>query len=199
MDCTLNVAPSDFVTHQGASSPTFDATNSSLDTIARGPSLSKRVSSAFIRFVIVFLFGVGATLGWQSYGNVATAMIATTASPQLGWLAPQIPSVAQTPPDVITPIPAVVPSPEIEQLAVGLASVRQSVDQLAVQLAATQHQMADKVAKLQVDVGDKITKLQADEREILRKLSAALSRPVAAPAPKPAPGSPAPYPSSIER
>jgi hypothetical protein len=86
-------------------------------------------------------------------------------------------------------------SPDLEQLAVGLTSMRQSMDQLAAQLTAGQQQMAGEVAKVQADVA----KLQADEQKILQKLSAAAPRPPAAPARKLAPVTPPPAPSAEAR
>jgi hypothetical protein len=110
-------------------------------------------------------------------------MIASS-SPQLGWLAPQTAPVVQTTPDVPVPAAAAT-SPDLQQLALGLASVRRSVEQLAVQLGAGQQQL----------VGD-IAKLNADEQEILHKLSAALPRPAPAAARKPAPVLPSPSPQA---
>jgi hypothetical protein len=89
-----------------------------------------------------------------------------SSSPQLGWLAPH--SVPIAPPA------AAAVSPDQQQVTLGLASVRQSVDQLAFQLAAVQRQMASEIAKL-----------QTDEQEILQKLSAVPARPTATPARKP--------------
>ena len=57
----------------------------------------------------------------------------TNSSSQLGWLAPQT-VIVPTAPDVAAPAAAA--SPDLEQLALGLAVVRQSVDQLTAQLAA---------------------------------------------------------------
>jgi uncharacterized phage infection (PIP) family protein YhgE len=99
-------------------------------------------------------------------------MIANS-SPQLRWLAPQ----SQTAPDMVAPTAPTAPSPEVEQLkamSLGLAVVRQSVEQLA----AAQQQMTDEIAKL-----------QATEQEILDKIST-LPRPTAAPAPARKPASP---------
>jgi hypothetical protein len=84
--------------------------------------------------------------------------------------------------------PAGAASPDVQQLAFGLAAVRQGVDLLTAQLAAAQQQMARDIAKL-----------QADEQEILRKLSATPPRPTAAPAHKPAPVTPPPSPSTQAR
>ena len=41
-----------------------------------------------MRFLVGVCVGVAATLAWQSYGDAARAMVASTL-PQLGWLAPQ--------------------------------------------------------------------------------------------------------------
>ena len=153
----------------------LNAKQSSLDTAVMRRSLGRRVSGALARFIVVSCIGIAATLAWQSYGDAARAMIANS-SPQLGWLAPQTAPV-QTAPDVVAPAAAAAASPDLQRLALGLASVRQSVDQLAAQFAAGQQQMVDDIAK----------KLQADEQEILQKLSAAPPRPTAAPARKPAP------------
>jgi hypothetical protein len=109
-------------------------------------------------------------------------MIANS-SPQLGWLAPQTVSTA---PDVVAP--AGTASSDLQQLALGLAAVRESVDQLTAQLEAGQRQM-----------GGDIAKLQADEQKILHKLSAAPPRLTAAPAPKPAPVAAASSPSTQAR
>jgi len=84
----------------------------------------------------------------------------------------------------VAPGGAAAASPDLQQLAVNLASVRQSVDQLAVQLELGQRQM-----------GDTIAKLQADEQEIRQKLSAAPMRPSAPPPRKPAAVTPEPSPS----
>jgi hypothetical protein len=96
------------------------------------------------------------------------------ASPQLGWLTPQTVPVVATSPNVVAPASSA--SPDLQHLALGLAALRQSVDQLTSQLAAGQQQM-----------GGDIAKLQADGQEILHKLSATSPRATAAaPAHKPA-------------
>ena len=128
---------------------------------------------SFARFLITLCIGVVATLAWQSYGDAAREMIAS-ASPQLGWLAPQAAPVARTAPNVTAPT---APSPDQQQLntvSLGLAAVRQSVDQLA----AGQEQMTRD-----------ITKLQTVAQGILDKISAPPPRPADATARKPAPAS----------
>jgi hypothetical protein len=123
------------------------------------PSLGNRASHALARLLITLSIGVAGTLAWQSYGDAARGMIAS-ASPQLSWLAPQSAPVARTAPDVIAPTAPAVLSPDQQQLnamSLGLAVVRQSVDQLA----AGQEQMTRD-----------ITKLQATAQGILDKISA---------------------------
>jgi hypothetical protein len=166
-----------------AARPTVGAIKpSSLDGAIMRPSLARRVLRRLARFLIVFGVGVGTILAWQSYGDAARAMIANS-SPQLGWLAPQTAPVVP-----IAPAPAGAASSDVQQLAFGLAAVRQSVDLLTAQLAAGEGQ-----------VGADIAKLQADQQEILHKLSAAPPRPTAAPAHKPTSVTPPPSPSAQAR
>jgi len=184
MDSTFTPKQSEFPTHLRAAKPIVDASKrSSLDPITKRPSFAKRVRRGSARFFIIFCLGVGTTLAWQSYGDVARAMIAKS-SPELAWLAPKTVPVVPTASNAVT---APVASPELQQLAFGFAAVRQSVDLLTSQLAAAQQQGSD------------IAKLQADVQEILQKLSAAPPRPTAAPTHKPAPVTPPPSTSPQAR
>src|SRR5262245_37154588 len=142
--------------------------------------LDKRASGGFSRFLVIVCIRVAATLVWQSYGDAAREMIANS-SPQLRWLAPQ--TVVQTAPDMVAPAAPAAPSPDVQQfkaMSLGLAAVRQSVEQLA----AAQQRMMDEIAKL-----------QATEQEILDKISTP-PRPAAAPAPARKSAPPAPPPPS---
>ena len=173
----------EFPAHLGAARPTGDGMNqSSLDAAIIRPSLGRRALRRLARFSLVFGVGVGTTLAWQAYGDAARAMIANS-TPQLGWLGPQTAPVVP-----IAPATAGATSSDLQQLAFGVAAVRQSVDLLTAQLAAGQGQM-----------GGDIAKLQADQQEILHKLSAGPPRPAAAPALKPAPVTPPPSPSAQAR
>jgi hypothetical protein len=186
MDSTFSLTQSEFPTRPVAARPTGDEMKrSSIDATIMRPSLAKRALRELVRFLVVFGIGIATTLAWQSYGDTARAMIANS-SPQLGWLAPQTPPVASTAPEVVAPAAAA--SPDLQQLVLGLASVRQSVDQLAAQLAASQRQM-----------GSEIAKLQADQQKITHQLSVAPPRPAAARAPKPTPVTPPPSPSAQAR
>ena len=181
MNSKFSPTQSDLPPHLGAAKSAVDAvTRSSPDAVIMRPSLGRRISHRVARFVIVFCIGVGTALAWQSYGDDARAMIASS-SPQLGWLAPQTASVVPTAPDAAAPAAAA--SGDLQGLALGLASVRQSVDQLTAQLAAGQRQ-----------IGGDIATLQAREQEILQKVSAAAPRPPASPVRKPVPVMPPPSP-----
>jgi hypothetical protein len=137
---------------------------------SKRPSLRWRAPRALARFLITFGIGVAATLAWQSYGDAARQMIATS-SPQLGWLAPQTAPVAQIAPDMISPgAPAA--QQQLNALSIDVVGLRQSVDQLA----AGQEQLTRS-----------ITKLQAAELDILDKISAPPPRPAGAPARAPVP------------
>jgi len=183
MNSRFSATQSDLPTHLGAADPIVDRVNrSSRAAVIRRPSLGRRILRRVTRFVFVFCIGVVTALGWQSYGDDARAMIASS-SPQLGWLAPQPASVVPTAPDVAAPAAAA--SADLQGLALGLASVRQSVDQLTTQLAAGQRQ-----------IGGDIATLQAREQEILQKVSAAAPRAPAPPVRKPIAVTPPPSPPS---
>jgi hypothetical protein len=144
---------------------------------SKRPSLGKRASRAVVRFLITFCIGVAAALAWQSYGDAAREMIAS-ASPQLGWLAPQAAPLVRTASDIVAPAAPPTPSPDqqLKAMSLDLAAVRQNVEQLAAQFAAGQQQMAGDIATL-----------QAAQQDILHKISLPPPRPAAIPARKPVP------------
>jgi len=149
-------------------------------------SLAKRAWLAFVRFLVTFGIGVGATLVWQSYGDAAREMIAN-AAPQFAWLGPQSPPVAQDAADPIAPASpaAVAPDPQLNAVALDLEAVRQSVDRIATsqeQLTRT----VDQLAAGQEQMTRDIAKLHAIEQYILYKNSEAQPRPAPAAAPRPA-------------
>jgi hypothetical protein len=102
------------------------------------PSIGKRLFRSLTRFSIAVLIGVGATLGWQSYGDELREMLITQA-PALGLLLPvpttRSPVVAATYAD---------PTRQLAPMASTLDAVRRSVEQLA----AKQEQMAQNIAAL---------------------------------------------------
>jgi hypothetical protein len=178
MSSTLSPTQSEFSAGLSATKRSADAAlrpaNPKNDQFpSKRPSLGRRGLRALARFLITFCIGVAATLAWQSYGDAAREMIARS-SPQLGWLAAQASPIAQTAPDIIASAEPAAPSPELRAMSLGLAAVRQSIDQLVAQFAAGQEQMTRD-----------ITKLEAAEQEILHKISAPPPRPAEAPARKP--------------
>jgi hypothetical protein len=121
-----------------------------------------RRSRALIVFPIVFCLGVAATLVWQSYGKTGLESVGNF-FPQLAWLTPEAAAPVQSAPQGVAPSGPRYDSPGFEQLkaiALGLAALRQSVDQLT----AGQEQMANEVAKL-----------GATQRDILDENTSALS------------------------
>ena len=141
------------------------------DSPARGPA-----SRGFARYMLAICIGVAATLAWQSYGQAAKQIIATTApglgwSPeakqtiaswveQLGWTKPlagaeistaqpSVPESTQTAtvaPDNVAPKAASLDPQQVQQIALDVAALRQSVEQGA----ASQTKMAAEINKLLV-------------------------------------------------
>ena len=188
MDTTDTSALPKLPTDLAASRPGLDPMAGS-SVGAMGPSLG--ASRGLARFLIIFSIGIGATLGWQSFGDAARAMLANP-SPQLGWLAPQTAPLAQTTPSMVVPPAADTASSDLQQLTAVVASMRQSVDQLAAQLATGQQQVADNIAKLHADEQKILQKLSATPQ----KLSATPPGATAAPARKPTPVTAPPSPSA---
>jgi hypothetical protein len=115
------------------------------------PSISRRIFRTLTRFSIAVLIGIGATLGWQSYGDTAREMVAARA-PTLAWLlsvsTTKSPALAATSPD---------PVQQLGPMASNLDVVRRNVEQLA----ARQEQMSQNIATM-----------QAVEEDIRQKMSA---------------------------
>ena len=180
MASALNPTQHEFTEGLWPTEPPVGATIHPLDLEGK-PSLGKRASRRLIRFLIVFGAGVTATLVWLSHGDAIRAMIANS-YPHLGWLAPQA-AAAQTVSDMAAPTAPVMSSADAQPfkaMSLGVAAMRQSVDQLAAQLAAGQQQMASDIAKL-----------QAAQQDILDKISHRPATPAAA-APARKPVTPAP-------
>jgi hypothetical protein len=151
------------------------------------PSIGRRLFRSVTRVTIAVLIGVGATLGWQFYGDEAREMLVAQA-PTLAWLV----SIPTTKPPVAATT-SISQTQQLEPLASNLEAVRTSV----AQLAAKQDQMAQR-----------ITALQAIEEDIRQKISlmppfsASASEAPAIPQQRPAQPkvpSPAVQPSSVPR
>ena len=105
---------------------------------SRRPSIGRRIFRTLARFSIAVLIGVGATLGWQSYGDEVKEMLVAQA-PALGFLLP----VSTTK----SPVMAATSTDSTRQLA-PLASTLDAVRRSVEQLAAKQEQMAQNIAAL---------------------------------------------------
>ena len=152
-------------------------------------AMKKRGSRRFGRYLVAILIGVAATLAWQSYGESAKQIIATRApelgwSPEakqmiatsiqwIGWTKPpagpekQAPPVAQTAPTT----PSLDPG-QVQQMTQNLATLRQTVEQLA----GGQDQVAREIARLEAAVA-----------ELIAKIPEPPAQPSVAPARKPTP------------
>jgi hypothetical protein len=158
--------------------------------------MKRRGSRGFARYLVAIGIGVAATLAWQSYGEAAKQIIATRAlelgwSPEakqmiaswvqwFGWTKPPagFENAAVQPSTLEAVAPKAPPAsfldPEkMQQMARDLATLRQTVEQLA----------AD-----QAQVTREIAKLEAADVEILEKIPApSPPRPIAVPTRKPMP------------
>jgi len=115
---------------------------------------------SFVRFLILFSIGVCATLAWQSFGDAARAMIATS-WPQLASLAPE-PTPA---PEQTAGGPQGMAAPELQQLKEDLAQLKQQLQQLKEMPAAlaSLQQSVDRLAGSQQQIVGTIAKLGAQK------------------------------------
>ena len=107
------------------------------------PSIGRRIFRTLTRFSIAVLIGVGATLGWQSYGDEAKEMLVAQV-PTLGLLL----SVSTT------KSPVAATSTDTTRQLAPLASTLDAVRRSVEQLAARQEQMAQNIAALRAVEGD---------------------------------------------
>jgi hypothetical protein len=150
--------------------------------------MKRRGSRGFARYLVATLIGVAATLAWQSYGDAAKQVIATSA-PELGWspgakqmIASWVQqlgltkspagsekqvAVAQT-----APIAPSLDPGQVQQMTQNLAAQRQTIEQLA----AGQDQMGREIARLESAVA-----------ELIAKIPEPPAQPTVAPARKPTP------------
>src|SRR5215471_15827443 len=84
-------------------------------------SIGRRMFRAVMRFVILVGIGVGGTLGWQAYGDMAKQMLAAQA-PEYAWLLTYLPSTK--PPAAVAV--AATPALQLEPLANNVELVRRS-------------------------------------------------------------------------
>ena len=137
------------------------------------PSIGRRMFRTLFRFSIAVLIGVGATLGWQSYGEEIREFLIAQA-PAVGMLLP----VPSTRPPVSSAAYGD-PTRQLVPMASTLDAVRRSVEQLA----AKQEQMAQNIVAL-----------RAVEEEVRQKLLPASSTAPTPPVPPQQASAPQPKP-----
>jgi hypothetical protein len=154
-------------------------------------SLGRRALRRSVRFLFTLGIGIVGTLAWQAYGDDARQIMAMAYPGQLGWIAPQAapdaPATQSAPATLAAAAPAA-PSADQQQLnslSLNVAAVRQSVEQLATQVASAQQRMSGDIARL-----------QASEQDILNKIATPPPRP--APVRKPPPQTLAPPPPAAQ-
>ena len=180
--------------------------------------MTGRSSRGFARYLVAILFGVAATLAWQSYGDVAKQIVATSApglgsSPeakqmiaswvqQLGWTKPPAGSVKQALPVAQTaPATPSIDPVQVQQMIQSLAALRESAQQLAAgqKSLAALAQTVDQLAASQDQIVHQIDMLQTSNKEILAKIAPAPPppRPIATSARKPTPTAPPSSPAPV--
>ena len=176
------------------------------------PSFARRMLRGVVRFCIVFLIGVAATLTWQSEGDQTVELVRTAAATwgpawTLDWLpsarAPlpgaassasstNPPPVAQAAAKPETALPQSAPAAQMSAAQTPAAaatppeSARQ-IETMARDLTGVRHSI-EQLAARQEDMAQSIATLQAAEQELKQKI-ASLPRP--APRHKPPPHAPA--------
>jgi hypothetical protein len=103
-----------------------------LDQLERKPrnGLGRWVPVALVRFIAIFFIGVGATMAWQTYAGATGRTVSGLLSGiGLGFLAPPLAA-----PAAATEYPA----DQLAALSRSLATVRESVDKLAADIAKLQ-------------------------------------------------------------
>ena len=142
---------------------------------SESPSIGRRISRTLARFFFAVLIGVGTTLAWQSYSKEAKEVV-TTWVPSLGWLLPVSATITSASTGTSLEL-----GQQLKPIALDLALVRRSVEQLAADLkdlAAKQEQIAHDTATL-----------QAVERDLRQNISS-VPPPGAVQIPRPKPTQP---------
>jgi septal ring factor EnvC (AmiA/AmiB activator) len=124
-------------------------------------------------FLITFCVGIAATLAWQTYGDTAREMIASS-YPQLEWLAPRPTPAAQNADGVIAlAAPAASFSDQQQLNAMALDAVRQSLDRIAAGQEEITHsvdRIAPGIDAGQEQVTQSIGRIAASQEQIARSI-----------------------------
>jgi hypothetical protein len=164
----------------------------------------KRSSRGFIRYLLAICVGAAATLAWLSYGDAAKQIVATRGSElgwspetkqmianwmlQFGWtklgngpekIAVSVPeaqltTVAQTAPAAVTPATPSIDREQVHQIAVDLAALEQTVDQLA----ASQDKIGRNIDNLHGAVAEILVKIPEPPPPPIAAAPAVTGRPV---------------------
>ena len=154
--------------------------------VAIEKEMKRRGSRTFTRYLVAILIGVAATLAWQSYGDAAKRVVATSA-PKLAWSPEAKQMIAswvqllgwtespagseKTAAPIAQPAPTTPSDPEtVQQMAQNLVAVRETVQE---------HAAGQKQVTREID------KLESAVMEILEKIPAPPPQPPGAPARKP--------------
>ena len=166
-------------------------------------------SRGLTRYLAALCIALAVILAWQSYGDAAKRVIATSApelgwSPeskqriaswvqQLGWTKPgesKTAPVTQTAPvTVAAKQPTTAPDPQqIQRIETDIVAVRQAVERHLADMRATVERLGAGLDEVNREIG----KLEVADEEILQKITPAPPppRPAAAPARKPTPTAP---------
>jgi hypothetical protein len=169
----------------------------------------KRSSRGFIRYLLAICVGAAATLAWLSYGEAAKQIIATRGpelgwSPEtkqmianwvqpFGWTKPgngpekiavsvpetQVATVAQAVPAAVTPATPSIDREQVHQIAVDLATLEQTVDQLA----GSQEKIGHNIDRLQGAVAEILVKIPEPPPPPITAVPAGAGRPIRGEAP----------------
>lgn len=176
-----------------------DSTKRTIESITK-----RRASRAFVRYIVAICIGVAGTLAWQSYGD-ATKQIIATRAPELGWspeakqkIANWVQQLGWTKPpagpeSAATPAAQVAPETVVEKVAPKAPAVppldAEQVQQMALGLAALQ-QTVEQIAGGQDQIARQIARLQAADVEILERIPTPQPQPPSIPARRPIPPPP---------
>jgi hypothetical protein len=123
---------------------------------------------ALARFFVAVSIGVGATLGWQTYGDEAKERVRAW-DPSLGWLVP----AAMTKP---TPVTSREVQEHLKPVALDIAALRRNLELFAASL--------DQFARKEEQMAQSIATIQAAQQQLVQKISSlAAPKPVHAPPP----------------
>ena len=159
-----------------------------LETLERKPNdrlgaienqTKKRSSQGFTRYLLAICIGVAATLAWQSYGVEQLGWTKPPATPAVRSSATETQQVplAQFPVSPSVPVAPSIDPAEVHQIAMDLATLRQTV----AQITASQDQLARKVDTLQAVNQQILAKMPEPPPPLLVAAAPAVSSGVAPP------------------